>query len=192
MIYLNQTTPLSKMVDRVSGKYIYLVSLGNVIFNDTIFNYESVSIPIFSKDLFVLPYEVNKYAAINIYLNPVTGEVVYDKVAVFDKEQDSVDADCLFNVIPLAQFIIKQVDNSFDVIGINEYSRMGTFSVTTGGVTGAQGFTGLQGGTGTVGYKGIQGIQGITGIQGIQGPIGIVGQSIPGPIGPRGPVGSFI
>lgn len=192
MIYLNQNTPVNRVLDRDSGRYLYQISLGNVIFNDTIFNYENVSIPIFEETIFIIPSESGKFAAINVYLNPITGEIVYDKVATFDKVQDSVNADCLFNVIPLAQFIVKQVGDSFEVIYVNEYSRMGTFSITTSGATGYQGTTGVQGGTGVSGYPGVRGIQGVTGIRGILGIGGLTGQSIQGPVGPRGDMGELV
>lgn len=189
MIYLNQTPPVELVLDSVTGKYHYLVSLGNVIFNDTIFNYESVAIHIFEEELFLLPFELDKYAAINVYLNPVTGKIIYDKVLVFEKTQDSVTAKCLFGVIPLAQFIVKQVSESFEVVSVNAYSRMSTFAVTTNAETGVQGIPGMRGHTGPDGKKGVQGIEGVTGIHGITGIKGLTGRSFPGPVGVRGEPG---
>lgn len=185
---VNKNNIVTLLSNKGTGKDQYSVDLGNIVFNDTIYSLNGVIIPLFDQTLF-LPSEQGMFAAVNVYLSPATGEITYDKVSVFSKFQETVDADCLFNIIPLAQFIIQQQGTSFIVTNINEYSRMSTFSLTTNGDTGAQGLIGPQGFTGLEGFTGVQGHDGVTGVKGTQGLPGFIGQSIPGVIGLPGSMG---
>ena len=172
----------------------YSVDLGTILYNNSFKNLNSLVIPLKDQTFFDLPQEKNKYAVINVYYDAENGKFVFDKVGVFDKYVEKLSAPALFNVIPVAQFILLESQGSFQVANYNEYSQMATFSITDVFVQGDTGLKDDPGETGPLGVTGLQGNGGWTGPEGIPGLQGLTGISetgIPGFQGETGPFSRF-
>ncbi|MBD3260401.1 MAG: hypothetical protein GF334_01765, partial [Candidatus Altiarchaeales archaeon] len=158
------------------GTTDYIVNLGTVLYNNRTVSLAHRIIPIRGQNFFTLPADRGKYAVVNCYYKVESGQFVFDKVGTYSKYVSQVTAPVLHNLLPIAQFVIKQkLRTSFEVISINSFSRMSTFTISSNFVTGQQGargplgYTGLRGVTGIYGDTGLPGEQGITGIKGATG-----------------------
>ena len=173
----------------IDGSLDYVVSLGSILYNDTIRTVGNLVIPFKSDTLFSLPEDINKYASVNVYYDMEYGAFTFDVIKKSDKPVGPISASAINNLIPIGQFVIHQILGGYEVIDVYGYSQMATFALSkelekgdkgaqgpigyTGlvGLTGAIGFTGYQGETGSIGVQGETGLgyQGITGIQGETG-----------------------
>jgi hypothetical protein len=182
-------TNIIKSVKDSRGNTKYIVYLGTILYNNTFKLLDNLEIPIFNQSIFTLPDDANKYAAVSVFYKVSNGQFIFKTVRKSTKIISSAKADVIFNTLPICQFILKQRDATFDVVSVNEYSQMATFSITDDltqgeqglrgpvGLTGALGFTGplgLTGFMGDIGYTGPQGETGLgaTGMQGISGDTG--------------------
>ena len=172
---MGQTNTVYKRMN-ADGTTDYIVSLGNLIYNDRVLTLDNLIIPLRRSSFFKLPEDKNKYAIVNAYYEVETGRFIFDTVSIQEKYVSKSSSDVLFNLVPVAQFVLKQVLSSFEVISINEFSKTATFTVTKTFVTGSQGVRGPIGETGVPGETGAQsetGIQGYYGITGFQGHTGV-------------------
>ena len=173
------------------GTVDYVVDLGAVVWNDRIVDIGKLIIPIRSQVLFSLPDEAGKYAIVNAYYGVEKGIFVFDRVSVHDSFVGSSSSRAIPNLLPLAQFVVKESLGSNVVMRVNEYSRMSTFSISDGGETGDQGLQGPLGETGWVGMSGSQGITGAEGTGGLTGQSGATGVGAPGAQGVQGCTGVY-
>jgi hypothetical protein len=173
----------------LDGTIDYIFSLDQpILYNDTPIYLTGKKIPIKEQFFFNLPEEKNYYAIINVYYSIENNIFIYDVVKKTPFYIDNYDSKALPNYIPVAQFIIQQFLNSFEVKKINQVSDLSTFVITTIfnngdignkgdiGYTGIMGETGLQGDTGYIGPQGYTGLQGDTGV-GYQGYTGLQGET---------------
>lgn len=170
----------------------YTVDLGTILYNDTFLDLNSLVIPFKDQTFFNLPQDKNKYAVVNIYYDAEQGHFVFDKLGVFDRYVDKLSATVIFNAIPVAQFILRESQGSFEVVSYNEYSQMSTFTITD---TFTQGETGLKAGigeTGPLGDTGLHGDMGYTGPVGDTGYPGLAGESHQGITGAVGETGVYV
>jgi len=184
----NKSNTIS-IVKGIDGTTNYVVNLGTVLYNNTFVSLNNLIIPISSQQFFDLPKDANKYAVVNVYYKIETGKFIFDNVGIFSTSVTSISHKVIQNHIPIAQFILYNRNRATEVISLNEYSQMATFTIsdelikgTTGakgdlGSTGVLGNTGILGNTGHVGYTGQNGLQGdtglgLTGFYGIQGSTG--------------------
>jgi hypothetical protein len=153
----------------------YVLNLGTIIYNNRFVKIDNLLIPILGKEFFSLPEDKNKYAVVNVYYQLKPAGFLYQKLGIYDKNVSKVSHTCLENVIPVAQFVLKQESRYYVVDHVNEFSHMATFSVSDSlvqgltGSVGPLGDTGSQGDTGCVGDTGVEGVAGSTGYQGITG-----------------------
>jgi len=162
----------------------YVASIGDILYNDRIYSIGNQIIPIFEQSFFTLPGGKDKYSAVNVYYDVFSGKFVFDQLGIYDESIDFVKSRALSNVLPIAQFLLRQDLSSFIVLDFKIYSEMSTYAVSTSFIQGA---TGLQS---TPGEHGITGYQGVAGSTGLSGSIGMTGlQGITG-IGPEGYVGA--
>jgi len=171
------------------GSLDYVVSLGDVLYNDRVVSLRNLVIPLSKQRFFTLPEDKNKYATVNVYYDVEKGGFVFDTVRISAKFVESVNAQALTNVVPVAQFVLRQKVVTFEVIRVNEYSKMATFAITTEGDRGEDGLQGPRGETGAIGHTGPQGETGIEGYKGITGYPGLTGIGIRGETGPQGETG---
>jgi len=170
---------------------LYIANLGTVIYNNRLIHINNLIIPISGNRFFSLPQDKNKYAVVNVYYQLKPVQFIFDNIGVYDKYVSKVSSDVKVNLIPIAQFVLRQESKSYVVDHVNEISQMSTFSISDSlskGITGPVsllGLTGPQGTTGPKGSTGSEGCQGITGVQGITGS-GIIGSS-----GPKGTTGYY-
>jgi hypothetical protein len=170
----------------------YTVDLGTFLYNETFLSLNNLVIPLKDQIFFDLPQDKNKYAVINIYYDATGGYFIFDKIGVYDKYVEKITATALFNVIPIAQFVIRESLGGFEVINFSEYSQMSTFTITD---VFTQGETGLKadiGCTGARGVTGLDGAMGYTGPIGDTGSYGLTGMSFPGITGPMGETGAYV
>ena len=175
----------------ITGEKIYSVDFGNILYNNSFLTLNRLQIPLKGQVFFDLPEDLDKYAVVNVYYDVEHGKFVFDNVVVLDTYITKYTADAIPNVLPVAQFILHQIQNSFEVVSYNEYSQMSTFTITD---TFTQGDTGLKGDlgcTGAFGCTGLIGAQGDTGVQGAQGLMGITGISPQGITGTQGETGVY-
>lgn len=171
------------------GTIDYIVSLGNLIYNSRILTLDNLIIPIWGNSFFNLPSDRNKYAIVNVYYEVETGRFIFDTISVQQKYVSKSSSNILFNLVPIAQFVLKQSLSSFEVVNINEFSKMSTFTVTQTFVTGSQGIRGPIGETGVIGETGPQSVtgqQGYVGITGFQGATGVGDMGSTGSVGTHG------
>lgn len=171
------------------SKFEYTVDLGSILYNGKFLNLGNMVVPIIAQSFFDLPSDAGKYAAINVYYDPEEGAFHYDKVSVFSNYKSKVTSDVIPNKIPIGQFILHQIDDSFEVLNVNEYSKMSTFTVTDTFVQGDTGLKAASGLTGPQGQKGSEGDQGYTGPKGDTGYNGITGSPLSGDKGDQGVTG---
>lgn len=170
----------------------YTVDLGTILYNDTFLDLNSLVIPFKDQKFFDLPKDKDKYAVVNVYYDAEHGSFIFDKLGVFDRYIDKQTAPVIFNAIPIAQFILRESQGSFEVASYNEYSQMSTFTITD---TFTQGETGLKAGigeTGPLGETGLQGDMGFTGPVGDTGYQGLAGVSHRGITGVVGETGVYV
>jgi len=158
-----------------SGLNDYVVDVGSILIDNEVITLGKLLIPLSEQSFFTLPEERGKYAVVNAYYNYKRGNFVFDRVLVSDKFVPNYTAKAISNLIPLAQFVLKQSAGGFVVEAINEYSRVATYSIGIGGETGERG---LQGPIGSMGWAGHSGSMGCTGMPGSMGHTGC-----PGPTG---------
>ena len=169
----------------------YAVDFGSVLYNGQILNISSLIIPLRDQTFFTLPEDKGKYAAVNTYYNVDDGAFVFDLVKKSESFIQDVTADAISNYLPIAQFIIQESYGSFDVLVINQYSKMSTFSITQDFEQGDRGTQGPVGDTGLNGYTGSVGETGIGGLMGYTGPQGITGVGSAGAMGLQGTTGYY-
>jgi hypothetical protein len=167
----------------LDGSIDYVVSIGNVLYNNKIVSLSNIVIPLRQQSFFSLPSEKRYYAAINIYYSVDLGGFIFDTIKKSVLYIDSCDSTSLSNALPIGQFILQQSLSSFEVKKINLYSKMSTFAITSEFIQGDQG---AQGGVGSTGIQGYTGFQGDTGVESITGYTGIQGDTC---IGMRGHTG---
>lgn len=182
-------TNLIRSVKDSKGNKKYIIDLGTILYNNSFKSLNNLEIPIFSQTIFSLPEDVNKYAAVSVFYKISNGQFIFKTVRKSTRVITSANTKVVFNTLPICQFILKQRDVTFEVVSVNEYSQMATFSITDDmnqgeqglkgpiGLTGGLGLTGsigLTGALGDLGYTGAQGDTGIgaTGRQGLQGDTG--------------------
>lgn len=185
------TTNIIYARKRADGTTDYVVNLGSVLYNNRVVVLSNLIIPLYSKTFFTLPEDKDKYAAIDVYYNVDTGSFIFNtakKSASFIQKVNSV---ALFNAIPIAQFIIRQSVQSFEVVSINQYSKKSTFAITKTFQQGDQGQQGPVGDTGLQGHQGITGSIGELGDQGETGSQGLTGVGAIGAQGPQGETGYY-
>jgi PKD repeat protein len=170
----------------------YSVDLGTILYNNTFLDLNSLIIPLKDQTFFDLPQDKNKYAVVNIYYDAEKGLFVFDNLGIFDKYIDKITADALYNLIPIAQFILQESLGGFTVVSYNEYSQMSTFTITDEYTAGETGLKGDVGYTGAFGVTGITGEGGWTGPEGESGYPGITGVSYSGITGPVGETGYYL
>lgn len=176
---------------RVGSELVYIANIGKVIYNNSIVNITNIIVPILNQGFFVLPQDRDKYTAVNAYYKVENGQFVFDQVGKYDSFIKSSDSKVLFNLIPIAQFILHQVGTSYEVVRINEVSKIATFAVTTTKQKGSLGLPGAMGETGVVGLSGAQGSTGVQGQDGITGPQGLTGLGVRGLTGQQGLTGVY-
>lgn len=177
------TTNIIYERNRADGTTDYVVNLGSVLYNNRVVVINNLIIPLRNKKFFTLPEDKGKYAAVDIYYNVETGSFIFNTVKKSASFIQRVNSQILFNVIPIAQFIVRQTVQSFEVVAINQYSRKATFAITQ---TFQQGDQGQQGPVGDTGLEGSQGITGAIGELGDQGETGAQGLTGVGGVGARG------
>jgi hypothetical protein len=177
---------------RITGEKQYSVDLGTILYNNSFLKLNSLVIPLKDQIFFDPVADKNKYAAVNVYYDAEYGQFVFDRVAVSDKYIRKYTAAAIPNVIPIAQFIIRQAQESFEVISYNEYSQMSTFTITDDFEQGDTGVDLLQGDTGPYGPTGLIGDMGYTGLPGDPGFMGLTGVSLPGSAGEQGGTGVYV
>lgn len=170
----------------------YSVDLGTILYNGTFLDLNSLVIPLRDQIFFDLPQDKNKFAIVNIYYDAEKGLFIFDNLGVFDKYIDKMSADALYNVIPIAQFILQESLGGFTVVSYNEYSQMSTFTITDTFTEGETGLKGEVGYPGAVGETGIIGERGWTGPEGFVGYPGVTGVSDPGITGSMGETGYYV
>lgn len=173
------------------GTVDYVVDLGNVLINDRVVTIGNIVVPLNRETFFTLPEEKDKYAVVNAYYEVETGKFLFDRVLVSDKFVSSVNSRAIPNLVPLAQFVLKQSVGGFTVSSVNEYSRMSTYAISTGGDTGSQGLQGPPGPTGSLGWTGMEGPTGVVGLVGETGYQGPTGAGAQGAQGVQGPTGVY-
>jgi len=178
-------------IRNADGTVDYSVSLGSVLYNDRILDLSNLIIPIRGQTFFTLPEDKGKYAAINVYYRVEDGEFIFDLVKKSVAFVQSVTSDAISNCLPIAQFLIQESYGSFNVLVINQYSKMATFSITSSFEQGDRGLQGRVGATGLDGYVGSVGETGIEGLIGYTGPQGVTGVGSVGEIGPQGATGVY-
>lgn len=171
-----------------NGTVDYIVSIGDVLYNDRVLTLNNLIIPISSQSFFTLPEDKDKYAAVDAYYVVETGSFVFNVVQKSSVPISSVNSTAISNALPLAQFLVKESLGRHQVVLINQYSKMSTFSISNDltqgdrgsqgplGVTGFVGETGLMGETGDQGSIGETGIRGETGL-GLLGATGLQGET---------------
>jgi len=173
------------------GTIDYVVDLGNIQVDDRVVPVGSLVVPIRKQRFFTLPEDKGKYAVVNAYYDVVKGGFIFDRVLLTDKPILSYNSRAIPNLIPLAQFVVKQSVDSLTVEAVNEYARMSTFSVGDGGETGEMGLQGEVGPTGCMGYSGAQGWTGYPGDAGPMGFQGATGVGAQGSAGVQGATGVY-
>jgi len=171
------------------GNTKYIVNLGTIIYNNVFKTLDNLEIPIFNESIFRLPDDANKYAAVNAYYNVEQGRFIFKTVKKSISNIGSVKSDVVYNSLPICQFILRQVDPTFEVIQVYEYSQAATFSISDSlekGEKGLQGPLGQTGAQGETGALGITGALGEIGYTGIQGPTGVGETGYHGPQGETG------
>lgn len=171
------------------SRFEYTVDLGTILYNEKFLSLGNMIIPIEAQSFFNMPEDSGKYAAVNVYYDISQGSFYYDKVGTFSTYRSKVSSNVLSNKIPIGQFILHQIDDTFEVSNVNEYSKMSTFSVSDTFIQGDTGLKGLQGITGPKGYEGAKGDQGSTGPRGSTGSMGITGAPLQGFRGAQGETG---
>lgn len=174
-----------------TGMIDYVVDLGNILVDDRVITVGNLTVPLRGQTFFALPAEKGMYAVVNAYYEVDTGKFYFDRVLLSDKFVPAVNSRAIPNLIPLAQFVLKQSAGGFLVESISEYSRMATYTVGDGGETGEQGLQGPQGPTGCPGQTGAQGPTGVEGWQGLTGVQGVTGVGAQGSRGVQGPTGVY-
>jgi len=158
------------------GTLDYVVDVGSVLYNDRVITVGSLVVPLHRQSYFTLPGEKGMYAVVNAYYEVGTGKFFLDRVLLSTKFISSANSLAIPNLLPLAQFVLKQSVGGFTVESVNEYSRMATYAVSSDGDTGAPGMDGPVGPTGWAGMTGAEGptgAPGITGYTGMQSPTGV-------------------
>lgn len=171
------------------GTVDYIVSLGTILYNDRVLSLSNMLIPLRDQTFFTLPDEKDYFAAVNVYYNPDSGLFTFDVVGKSTSILQFITADAIPNSLPIAQFIIKQSVVAFDVIVVNQYSRMATFTITNDFTQGTAGHQGPMGYTGAVGQDGSQGLTGYVGDAGDTGVQGLTGMGVIGATGLQGATG---
>lgn len=171
------------------GTKQYVVNIGTVLYNDVFVKLENLIIPLSSQSFFSLPDDTGKYTAVNIYYEVEGGSFLFDKLGIYNNLVKSVPARIKPNLIPIAQFILKERDGVFDVLSINEYSQMATFTISDEFEKGDEGGKGQVGETGNIGETGIVGLTGGQGYFGLTGPMGETGVGFDGVTGLPGVTG---
>jgi hypothetical protein len=166
-----------------TGMIDYVVDVGNVLVDDRVVTLGKLVVPLRGKSFFDLPEDKGKYAVVNVYYDVDRGNFIFDRVLLSDKFVPSFNAPAIPNLLPVAQFVLKQSAGWFTVEAINEYSKMATYAIGTGGDTGERGLQGPLGPTGWHGYTGSEGwtgYDGSLGETGLQGPTGVGSQGSQG------------
>jgi len=171
------------------GTVDYIAQLGTILYNERLLSLGSLNIPLREQSFFSIPEDRGKYAVVNVYYTVETGEFVFDRVALTTKYIQQATASVKDNVLPVCQFVLKQSLASFDVMRVNEYARMATFTITESFETGLQGLQGPLGHTGFLGHTGIQAVTGLDGYVGSTGMSGITGVGSGGATGAQGCTG---
>lgn len=174
-----------------NGVVDYVVDIGNVLVDDKMVTVGKLVVPLHKQSFFTLPAEKGKYAVVNVYYDIDHGTFFFDRVLVSDKFIPSYNALVIPNLIPLAQFVVKQSAGGFVVEAVNECSKMATYAVNSGGETGVQGMQGPLGPTGWVGHSGAEGHTGFDGSVGYTGMQGPTGVGAPGEQGVQGCTGVY-
>lgn len=172
-----------------TGLVDYVVDVGNVLIDDQVVTLGKITVPLRGQSFFTLPSEKGKYAVVNAYYDMERGNFVFDRVLLSDKFVSSCNSRAIPNLIPMAQFALKQSAGGFTVEAVNEYSRMATYMIGAWGETGEPGLQGPLGPTGWDGHSGTQGytgMQGLVGYTGFQGPTGVGAQGAQGVQGATG------
>jgi hypothetical protein len=173
----------------IDGTVDYVIDLGSILYNNRVLNISNLVIPLRSQTFFTLPADKGKYAAVNVYYDVDTGAFIFDLVAKSTTFIQNNTADALFNYLPIAQFIIQEAFGAFNVLVINQYSKMSTFSITKTFISGDRGEQGPVGDTGYAGHTGNIGNTGIDGIYGTTGAQGSTGMGVQGATGSQGATG---
>lgn len=163
-----------------------VANMGNIIYNDRVYQVSNKVIPLFDQEFFKLPEEKGMFSVINVYYNLQTGDFIFHQLGMYKEAPGFINSEVKTNVFPVAQFMIEQDLSSFIVHDISEFTEMATYAVSSSLL---QGVTGLQGPQGEPGITGLQGYQGITGPSGVMGPDGDQGITGIGPIGAAGTQG---
>ncbi len=120
----------------------YIATIGNIIYNNSVYQLSNKVIPIFGNDFFHLPEDEGKYSVVNVYYEIESGDFVFDQLGIYGDRVGFINADAKCNVFPIAQFLLKQDLSSFIVEELRQYTEMATYSLTD---KFEQGITGLQG-----------------------------------------------
>jgi hypothetical protein len=184
-------TNLIYEIRNADGTIDYVVNLGAVLYNEHVLNISNLIIPLRSQSFFTLPEDKGKFAAVNVYYNPDDGVFVFDLVIKSDTFIQNISSDALSNYLPIAQFIIQEAYGSFDVLVVNQFSKMSTFSITQQFEQGDRGSQGPVGDTGLAGYVGVRGLTGLDGLTGFTGFQGVTGMGAQGARGPQGETGLY-
>jgi hypothetical protein len=175
----------------IQGTTDYVVNLGAILYNDRVINLSNLIIPLREQSFFVLPDDKGKYAAVNVYYDPDSGVFVFDIVRKSSVFVQTVSSVAPSNYLPIAQFVLQESYGSYNVLVVNQYSKMSTFSITKSFFQGDRGAQGPVGDTGYAGYTGAQGRVGLGGGMGHTGAQGITGVGAEGAQGAQGTTGVY-